>query len=155
MMRLVLICLLAGFLSAPARAAETLRFEDYAAAVEKVEHPAAPRLSDAKSRQYKSQLRDVADREVNFAGHYVLASWGCGASCVMAAAVDAKTGSVAWLPFTVCCWPLEIEEPLEFKPDSRLLIVHGGRNEKASGIYFYAFDGTRFQLVKAEEKRGK
>ena len=153
-MRLVLVCLLACALSGAARAAETPRFEDFVAAVEKVEHPAALRLSDARSRHYKSQLGEAADHDVNFAGHYVLASWGCGASCVMSAAVDVKTGAVAWLPFTLCCWPLEIEEPLEFKPDSRLLIVHGSRNEKGGGTYFYRFDGTRFRLVKAEEKRG-
>jgi hypothetical protein len=104
-------------------------------------------LVDAKSFQYATILRDAARRKPNFAGHYVLASWGCGASCTMSAAIDAKTGDVAWLPFTVCCWEPNISEPLEFRQNSRLLIVHGGRNEQGSGVHYYDFDGRRFLEV--------
>jgi hypothetical protein len=101
-------------------------------------------LEDARSRQYATMLRDASRRKPNFAGHYVLASWGCGASCIMSAAIDAKTGTVTWLPFTVCCWETNIREPLEFRPNSRLLIVHGSRDEQGSGIHYYNFDGRRF-----------
>jgi len=67
----------------------------------------------------------------------------------MAAAIDAKTGAVFWLPFTVCCWDIHVTEPLEFRPDSRLLIVHGSRNEQGAGsdIHFYDFQGTQFRLL--------
>ena len=85
----------------------------------------------------------------NFAGHFALASWGCGASCIMAAAIDGDTGAVTWLPFTVCCWETEIIEPLEFQPNSRLLIVHGQRDERgAGGTHFYRFTGTRFEALR-------
>ena len=50
----------------------------------------APVLKDPDSRHYATRLRSAAHRQPNFAGHYVLTAWGCGASCVMAAAVDAK-----------------------------------------------------------------
>lgn len=106
-------------------------------------------LADAKSREYASVLRDAARRKPNFAGHYVLASWGCGASCIMSAAIDAKTGAVTWLPFTVCCWEANIDEPLGFRRNSRMLIVHGSRDEQGSGVHYYKFDGGRFSEIEA------
>lgn len=108
---------------------------------------AALKLIDAKSQRYASMLRTAAKRDPNFAGHYILASWGCGASCVMAAAIDAKTGFVTWLPFTVCCWSIQITEPLEFHPSSRLLVVHGSRNEQGDGnaTHYYEFQNNKFK----------
>ena len=57
--------------------------------------------------------------------------------------------AVTWLPFTVCCWRLEITEPLEYRPDSHLLIVHGSLNEKASAseIHYFDFNGRRFAPI--------
>lgn len=107
---------------------------------------AKARLSDVKSRQYAANLRSVEKGPVNFAGSGIFAIWGCGASCVMGASVDARTGNVAWLPFTVCCWSTDIPEPLEFRADSRLLVVHGSRDETGPGsaVHYYTFDGKKF-----------
>ena len=66
----------------------------------------------------------------------------------MAAAIDAKTGAVSSLPFTVSNWPLDVTEPLDYKPNSRLLIVHGSRNEKGNGTYYYEFLGHSFKLLR-------
>lgn len=109
----------------------------------------APRLLDKQSRQYASILRAAARRPVDFAGRYVLATWGCGASCVMGAAVDAKTGTVTWLPFKVCCWAPAIREPIEYRAESRLLVVHGNLDEagSATNMHYYAFDGRHFALL--------
>ncbi len=104
-------------------------------------------IAGAQSRQYASMLRNAAGHPPDFAGHYILASWGCGASCVQAAAINANDGKVVWLPFTVCCWPLEVTEPLDFKLDSRLLIVHGSRNEKGSGTHYYLLDAEKQRFV--------
>jgi len=142
--------LLAGFIAlgiASASGAATPRFEDYSVAVEVIKNPAQVRIIDAQSRRYRSQLRDASRHAPDFAGHFVLATWGCGASCVMAAAIDAKTGVVTRLPFTVSNWPLEVTEPLVYKPDSRLLVIHGSRNEKGNGIYYYELIGHVFKLV--------
>ena len=70
-------------------------------------------LRTARSRRYRGALLEAASQPVNFAGHYVLTSIGCGAGCVQVAAIDAGAGSVTWLPPTVCCWPLAMTEPLE------------------------------------------
>jgi hypothetical protein len=127
------------------------RFEAFQVPVEPDIKPARIKIASAKSREFASELRTAQARKPNFAGHFVLAEFGCGASCVMSAAIDAKTGDVAWLPFTVCC--SDVEEPIEFKPDSRLLRIRGSRNEKGSGTYFYTFDGKRFTEIPAAQGR--
>lgn len=134
------------FISAEALAAP--RFEDLPAQLY-TGKPASVDLKGAKSRRYASELRLASRQPVNFSGRYILATWGCGASCVMGAAIDAKTGSVTWLPFTVCCWKLEITEPLEYRSDSHLLIVHGNLNEKAtaSEIHYFDFNGRSFAPI--------
>ena len=35
-------------------------------------------------------------------------------------------------------------EPLEYRRDSRLMIVYGALNEKSLGVHAFVFDGRRF-----------
>jgi hypothetical protein len=56
---------------------------------------------------------------------------------------------VVMLPFTVSDWPSDVTEPLDFRKDSCLLIVHGRRHETARGTFFYRFDGKQFKLLDA------
>jgi len=106
--------------------------------------PAAPRILDRAQRRYATALRSAPERP-DFAGRYTLATWGCGASCVMAAAIDRTSGAVVMLPFRVSDWPPEREEPFDYRPDSRLLIVHGRRDEGAAGVFRYELAGGRFR----------
>jgi hypothetical protein len=157
-MRFLLVFCTVGLFAAQAIAAADTsepRFESYAVSAEAAATNAPVHIVGKRSREYATELRTAAKRPPNFAGHYILASWGCGASCVMSAAIDTKTGVVVWLPFTVCCFPPEVSEPLEFKLDSRLLIVRGSRNEKGAGTYYYLLDPQRFILLKAEEKQAE
>ncbi len=130
-------------------ASPTPRFHHPPAARPAAARAAAPKLKlvGTESRRYASQLRQASRQPVDFAGHFVLATWGCGAGCVMGAAIDAHSGSVSMLPFTVSDWPLEVSEPLAYRPDSRLLVVQGSRNEQGHGTYYYEFDGRRFKLL--------
>ncbi|MFM0028849.1 hypothetical protein PQR70_21605 [Paraburkholderia madseniana] len=131
------------------------RFEDFAVSDTFAGKAAKVRLVSADDKEYATRIREASRQKPNFAGHYVLASWGCGASCVSTVAIDAKTGRVTWLPFTVCCWDVDVQEPIEFRRDSSLLVVHGSRNEAGSGTYYYALDKDEFKLVKAVEKAAK
>ncbi|RAR58426.1 hypothetical protein C7401_113161 [Paraburkholderia unamae] len=122
-------------------------FEDCPATVE-TKH-ATPRIAfaDASARRFQTVIRDAAKGPVNFAGHYILTTWGCGSGCVMAAVIDVKTGRTTSLPFTVSDWPLNVTEPLDFHANSCLLVVRGSRNESAEhGTYYYTFDGKAFRL---------
>lgn len=103
-------------------------------------------------RRYATKLSEARHGPVDFAGHFVMATWGCGAGCVMAAAIEKTSGVVTMLPFTVSDWPLDVTEPLSYRKDSSLLIIRGSRNEKGHGTYYYTFDGKAFRLLKAVEE---
>lgn len=102
--------------------------------------------------RWRTRLRWTMGQKPDFAGHYVLASWGCGAECVMGAAVDVRTGAVIWLPGSLCCWYSDEQatpddvEPLRFRLDSRLLVLTGRRNERDGdgGTHFFAIEDGRF-----------
>jgi hypothetical protein len=141
------VCMLANL----AHAQGLPSFGDCPATVEAKHAPSHLAFTDARARQYRTAIREAAKGPVDFAGHYILANWGCGAGCVMAAAIDAKTGRVVSLPFTVSDWPQDVTDPLTFHADSCLLVVRGSRNESAEhGTYYYTFDGQAFKLQASE-----
>lgn len=117
--------------------------------------PPRLRLDTRQARLYGTQLREAAKSPADFAGHYKLAMWGCGAGCVMAAAINTRSGRVVFLPFTVSDWPLDVQEPLSYRQDSCLLKVQGRRNEAQQGVYFYRFDGGGFRSWNTLESRSK
>ncbi len=141
------IAIALGALTTPVRSQRFPTFEDYPTTVQAKHTTPRIQFADAGGRQYRTVIRGAAKGPIDFAGHYILATWGCGSGCVMAAAIDAESGRVTSLPFTVSDWPLNVSEPLGYKADSSLLIVRGRRNESAEhGTYYYVFDGRAFRL---------
>jgi hypothetical protein len=128
----------------------TPRFEDYPATGPYRGHN-APLVLTKKDAGSRTRLREAATRKPNFAGHYVLTTWGCGAECVMGAAIDANTGHVHWLPFTICCWKADVTQPIAARLDSRLIVFTGARNEKEGdeGTHYYEFRNGEFIEIKA------
>ncbi len=51
--------------------------------------PATPKII-RNHRSYRTQIREGAAKGPNFAGHYTIAEWGCGSSCVSIAIIDVK-----------------------------------------------------------------
>ena len=140
--------LLCAALATLAMATETPAFEKFPASKAVVKHSKHLQLTTAQDQEFQSALRDAFRRSPDFADHHVLATIGCGASCVMVAALDKATGKVAWLPFTLCCWSAQTREPIEYRRDSELLVLHGQRDEKGSeGPHHYRLvDGQFVEL---------
>jgi hypothetical protein len=140
------------------------RFEDYAAPVYKGK-PAPVNLNSAKgAKTFRTNLREGARKGVNFAGRFALVSWGCGTGCMDAGIVDLKTGTV-YFPKELAgvgVWYFQdnpSEEILDFKPNSRLLVLSGwpateanADNPKA-GLYYYEWTGASLKLVKYVAKK--
>jgi hypothetical protein len=127
------------------------RFEEYPAAGKYNGKNAAVVLAGKDDREYRTQLRDAARKQPDFAGHYVVAQWGCGGGCVMGAAIDLNTGTVAWFPGTICCWAETDDkfEPVRYKLTSRLIVFSGERNEKDGddGQHYYELKDGKFVHV--------
>ncbi|HEX8635571.1 MAG TPA: hypothetical protein VF703_15600 [Pyrinomonadaceae bacterium] len=151
-------------LRAWAQETDAPRLEDYAATVSR--EPVAPLdlRSHPLARKFRTMLRQHRREEgVNFAGHYTLASAGCGTGCSIGAIIDARTGRV-YFPKELHGWtsiigdydPPEGEDLWTFRPHSRLLRGLGRPNigrageERygASGIYYYEWVNNRLRLVK-------
>jgi len=113
--------------------------------------PIAPlHLVARQDKQFASALRHSYRQRANFAGYHVLTTMGCGAGCVLVAALDQHNGRVGWLPFTLCCWPESRQEPVEFRRDSDRVVLYGQRDEQgAAGPHYYRFHGGRFEPVTA------
>jgi hypothetical protein len=129
------------------------RFEDYAVRGTYAGPSHAPVIATRDEREFRTRLREGAEEKPNFAGHYVVALWGCGSGCVMGGVIDAKTGKVTMIPFTLCCWDVEQPddfEPVVFRVDSSLIVFDGARdeNEADKGKHYYAFEGGRFKELK-------
>jgi hypothetical protein len=151
-------CLLAGVIlfglaSVASAQAKAPRFEEYAAPAPFAGPTHAPVLATRDARQYRSRLREAAQEKPNFAGRYILTVWGCGTECVTGAALDAKTGRVTMLPFTLCCWGVDVPEdfdPVEFRLDSSLIVFEGARNEVESDkrTHYYTLRNGQFRELK-------
>ncbi|MGJ4925965.1 hypothetical protein ACQR1I_11650 [Bradyrhizobium sp. HKCCYLS2038] len=107
-------------------------------------------LNTPEKVAFRTRLREAGRQQANFAGHYVLTTWGCGDTCLMGAAVDRLSGQVTFLPATTCCWG-ELDpryKPVEFRLGSRLLVLSGQLNEKGvKGDHFFEFKNGEFTPI--------
>lgn len=121
--------------------------------------PKTPNLKSHKdARMFRTNLRNAAKAGVNFAGHYALTYWGCGASCGVGAIVDLKTGKVffpdqlngVWAQE----WPGRKMIPFGFRKDSRMLVLHGylpndyNGDRVTYGYHYFVWNGSKLRRVK-------
>ena len=120
--------------------------------------PAAPKLKSERDRRFQTKIREGAETGPNFAGHYTIVQWGCGASCISLLIVDAKTGVIYPLPFEVLSFGfpyrfteegggIEELDPLSFRLDSNLLVMRGCPMEKDCATYYYEWQGARLRTI--------
>ena len=125
MLRLIAIVL---SMTTSAAGAKEPNFGDFPVAVY-VGKVANPILDTPEKRQFRTRISKAAANGPNFAGHFALAAWGCGTSCLFSAVIDVKTGVVAFFPATVCCWPSD-QKGILFKADSSLVVFKGMLDEQ-------------------------
>jgi hypothetical protein len=150
--------LLAAVLAAqPGSPAPEPRFEDFAVKGEFKGAPSAPRLITPGQRSFRSAIREAAGKGPNFAGHFTIAEWGCGAGCVSMAVIDEETGRVFDGPFgntgtkNDVMTVVEIPDPNKagffYHRDSRLLIARGCPQQKNCAAYYFEWTGAAFKLL--------
>jgi len=134
---------------------------------------AAPDVrSDPRSRMYRTQLREWAREKPNFAGHYILATWGCGTGCTQIAIIDAVTGKVFHPPgvrsnqIDGVDENLLVDTPssprrsdfgaLHYSVDSRLLVLFGTPEQQPQdrGISYFVWDQDHFTRIRIVRKPG-
>lgn len=141
-----------GLLASPAAyAVDTPLFRNYPAEFFAIGPAVPPDLSSPDAYNFRTRLRAAAARPVNFAGRYKLATWGCGTQCETGAIINAMTGQVTFLPFSVCCedWPIDADfKRILFRKNSRLIVFSGMLNEEGvNGVHFFEFRDGQFNRV--------
>lgn len=97
----------------------------------------------------------------NFAGHYIVIVWGCGAACLRMAVSDAKTGTVYSPPLSagglalpLLMLPMSVgrSPDLEYRRDSRLMIVKAtpswDRPNAKSYTFYFLFQNNQWKLLR-------
>ncbi|HKR28593.1 MAG TPA: hypothetical protein VJS11_14110, partial [Acidobacteriaceae bacterium] len=104
---------------------------------------------------FRTVIRRGAKSEVQFAGHYTVPQFGCGAGCSAFLIVDSITGKVydgfgiSDLPDQWTQKHSDDQAPrIQFVSSSRLLKINGCPNEHDCGYYDYVMvDGKGLKLV--------
>lgn len=139
-------------------------FTQYAAKVEKTKNVRVNLKSHKNANNFRTNLRNAAKEGVNFAGHYILTTWGCGTNCTVSAIIDARNGNVFFPDqlegsgFGFCDLP-DDTEPLVYRADSRLLILSGFKGGDLNlengrcGVYYLEWTGKNLKQVRFVEKK--
>jgi hypothetical protein len=159
------------------------RFEDFPVGEIFRGKPAQPVLITSEERLYRTVIRrgvskgwgtedGTTGKELNgpgpnFAGHYLIVTWGCGSPCLMAAIIDLRSGHVFPPPFHhgpgryfQVPWDFPADPPLAYKLASRLLIANVCEADKAvrlegrvdyepqrCGAHYFVMSETGLRLV--------
>ena len=151
MQKVFLVLLTSLWVSISCTASESFpEFSDYP--VSKFTDKAVPvELTTEQEQMFRTRLTDASKQPIDFAGEHVLAYWGCGASCTVAAAVSVKTGQVAFFPGTICCNQSDFNK-LDYKLESNLLIVTGYINEDGVyGRHYYVLRDNDFVYLRTQQ----
>lgn len=104
---------------------------------------------DAWARSFRTRIRDGLAAGPNFAGHYTIIMFGCGASCRGYFLADAKNGQVFSLPFGGEASP---ETSIDFRDDSRLIYARQvGDTFEECALRAFEFDGAAFTEIHKEQ----
>ena len=164
--RLVTSAVLAILLAHPAHGQKvtTPRFTDLPAAVERARVKSIDFNRNPDARSFRTRLSEAIKEGVNFAGHFVVAGWGCGTGCVSGAIVDTRTGNVFWPEqfHDIGVWYDEnsyTDKPVDYRKNSRLFVVNGspgtkqGEADRPQGTYYYEWKNNRLRLIRVIERK--
>ena len=124
--------------------------------------PAAPIIA-GNDRNFRTRIREGAEKGPNFSGHYTVVEWGCGTGCVVFVVIDAASGRVYHaMPFDSLSVPYEgtadgrVYKGPVYRLDSSLLIADGCPEDlhsakpnwqDACGTHYYKWERGRFVLI--------
>lgn len=138
-------------------------FSQYSVRAENIKSKPVNLKSHKDARMFRTNLRNAAKGKVNFAGHFILTSWGCGTSCAQVGIIDARTGNVFFpdelqgIGMGMSDWS-DDTELLEYKANSSLLKLNGfdgaarERENPDEGTYYYRWMGRSFKKLKFVKK---
>ena len=89
-------------------------FSNYSTKIESLQSKPSIHFLEG-TEKFRTTIKSAYQSGVNFAGHYVIASWGCGTACQSHAIINLKNGEARFLPFSTVLG-------IEYRAESNLLI---------------------------------
>jgi hypothetical protein len=155
------------------------KFQDYPVKEVFEGTPHAPIFATPEQHHYRTRIRQGVEKGwgvwingewmreqnrpgPNFAGHYVVIVWGCGAPCLMMAVSNAKTGAVynpplSWtgglaLPLLVFPNSFGRDADVEYRRDSQLMIIkatpYSNRSDAIPYAFYFLWQGDKWSLLR-------
>lgn len=127
-------------------------FEEYPAAMPMLGSRPKPRIPDDNAElEYHAPevLRAAKEEDPNFAGRFIMMTWGCGTECQSHYMIDAATGDIYRAP--------KSRYGVETRIDSKLLVVNPEGPADGNGSWgpltreFYVWSDNRFQLIRTDK----
>jgi len=143
------------------------RFQDFPSKVFTGKNAPPNLRSDSRTKMYRTRLAESAKEKPNFAGHYILARWGCGTDCIQISIIDAITGQVYHPSGVTTNVAVNVEDLLldesesrpnfgsiKFRTNSRLLMLIGMPEESVErrGISYYVWEHNQLRLIRHVHK---
>ena len=153
----VLTILLVSTAGAVAQDKSLPQFKDYPVKTVYKGKPAKPKLTGETKLYYSSSYNSAVEAGTTFAGEYAIALRPCGSTCVMPDIVSVRSGKVIKIPFSISGWREyhDAFEPVVTKPNSRLIVFAGGRNEKQPvGYHYYVLEKGALKFLRTVETDG-
>lgn len=121
--------------------ADSIDFNRYHTDVQKLAHAPIDWTSYPEAKDFKTRITEAYKTdEVDFAGHYVLSIFGCGASCIMGFMVDVRDGKIYDLPLGEENSCLFAEDRALAKASSKLFIAGVCKeNPDSMKVYYKAY----------------
>ncbi len=110
-----------------------------------------PIINSPAKAFYKTRIRQGSQQGTNFGGHYRMLEWGCGDGCSTFFIVDELNGKVYEPGFQLTAPKSGADETFgfQYRPDSRLLVMQGCRNNTVGscGKYYMLWTGSKLQTL--------
>jgi hypothetical protein len=134
-------------------------FADYRVRISKARPKPIRFGNNRDARMFRTRLREAHRGGVNFAGHFIFTSWGCGTGCQMGAIITTRMGVVyfpkelAGIGFGVDGAPVS-DDPMQYRKSSKLFILDGyAGNGKANGVTYLIWQGNQFKQVRFDRRK--
>lgn len=150
------------------RGKKTPSFSEFEVEVESSPQSSIDFSSLPRAENWKKRINDAYSKGMNFSGHYVIASWGCGTGCLQNVIINTKTGKVShpkeigliisrptrFSESALAKLDISDDGQIHFKKNSSLLIAIGklGEASRKVGVYHFQWDGKKLNLIQKIER---
>lgn len=150
------ICILLFFMFSGLAFSAVPKFKDYMVTDIYTGGISPLKESPSGSNIWNEYRNQASHSKVNFAGHYIVFTGGCGGGAICGEVFDAKTGKiVSSLPDEYILSDDEDAFDIFYKENSRLIEISGtpvsGGNESGYRTHYYEFKNEKFIYISTEK----